>query len=246
MSAYGPAHQYLSLTIVVCCLTSACSTAGAELHEAIASWQARHHLAAVLSTGFLDGSHPIVDVYELGVRLQHMLRRLTALAAGAMVQAPICVMPGVFVGNAVAADSHHLLQYLGVTHVVNAAQVRPAWLHKLSLACSLLQAGRVLSLDVLICRLIYTYSAAAAACVAAPVTPAACKIMCPGQLTVPSTECREALKRKDVNRLDAKATCCFCCISRSFKLRRPQVCSRSTVWPSGMRRRKMCRDTFTK
>lgn len=101
---------------------------GAELSEAIASWQARHHLAAVLSTGFLDGSHPIVDVYELGVRLQHMLRRLTALAAGALVQAPIRVLPGLFLGNAVAADSHHLLQYLGVTHVVNAAQVsRSGW-----------------------------------------------------------------------------------------------------------------------
>lgn len=96
---------------------------GAELAEAIASWQTRHHLAAVLSTGFLDGSHPIVDAYELGVRLQHMLRRLAALAAGAMVQAPTCVLPGLWLGNAVAADSHHLLQYLGVTHVVNAAQV---------------------------------------------------------------------------------------------------------------------------
>lgn len=60
--------------------------AGGELSAAIASWQERHQLAAVLSTGFLDGSHPIVDAYELGVRLQHMLRRLTALAAGALVQ----------------------------------------------------------------------------------------------------------------------------------------------------------------
>lgn len=59
---------------------------GGELSAAIASWQERHQLAAVLSTGFLDGSHPIVDAYELGVRLQHMLRRLTALAAGALVQ----------------------------------------------------------------------------------------------------------------------------------------------------------------
>jgi membrane protein DedA with SNARE-associated domain len=55
-----------------------------------------------------------------------MLRRLTALAAGAMVQAPICVLPGLWLGNAVAADSHHLLQYLAVTHVVNAAQVGKA------------------------------------------------------------------------------------------------------------------------
>lgn len=73
-----------------------------------------------------------MDVYELGVRLQHMLRRLTALAAGAMVQAPTCVLPGLFLGNAVAADSHHLLQYLGVTHVVNAAQVNPDLLYSSS------------------------------------------------------------------------------------------------------------------
>jgi hypothetical protein len=38
------------------------------------------------------------------------------------LQAPITVLPRVFLGNAVAADSHHLLQYLGVTHVLNAAQ----------------------------------------------------------------------------------------------------------------------------
>jgi hypothetical protein len=63
---------------------------GGELSAAIASWQERHQLAAVLSTGFLDGSHPIVDAYELGVRLQHMLRRLTALAAGALVQVCWC------------------------------------------------------------------------------------------------------------------------------------------------------------
>ena len=71
---------------VGCCLPLRLFPAGAELSAAIAAWQQRHQLAAVLSTGFLDGSHPIVDAYELGVRLQHMLRRLTALAAGALVQ----------------------------------------------------------------------------------------------------------------------------------------------------------------
>lgn len=40
----------------------------------------------------------------------------------APLQAPIKVLPRVFLGNAVAADSHHLLQHLGVTHVLNAAQ----------------------------------------------------------------------------------------------------------------------------
>jgi hypothetical protein len=31
------------------------------------AWQARHRLERVLTTGFLDGSHPIVDGYELKV-----------------------------------------------------------------------------------------------------------------------------------------------------------------------------------
>ncbi len=42
--------------------------------------------------------------------------------AGASVQAPTRVLPRLFLGGAVAADSHHLLQHIGVTHVVNAAQ----------------------------------------------------------------------------------------------------------------------------
>lgn len=71
--------------------------AGGDLSGAIASWQQRHQLAAVLSTGFLDGSHPIVDAYELGVRLQHMLRRLTALAAGALVQVRVAQLVQIIV-----------------------------------------------------------------------------------------------------------------------------------------------------
>jgi hypothetical protein len=65
--------------------------AATELVAAIAGWQERHQVAAVLSTGFLDGSHPIVDAYELGTRLQHMLRRLGALSEGALVQVCVCV-----------------------------------------------------------------------------------------------------------------------------------------------------------
>lgn len=71
---------------LICRLLLCLPLAGTELSAAITAWQSRHQQAAVLSTGFLDGSHPIVDAYELGVRLQHMLRRLTALAAGANVQ----------------------------------------------------------------------------------------------------------------------------------------------------------------
>ncbi|KAI8470555.1 MAG: hypothetical protein J3K34DRAFT_509307 [Monoraphidium minutum] len=95
---------------------------GATLAAAIISWQARHHLERVLTTGFLDGSHPLVDGYELSVRLEHMLQRLGALAGAATAEAPVQVMPRLFLGGAVAADSHHLLVHMGVTHILNATE----------------------------------------------------------------------------------------------------------------------------
>ena len=63
-----------------------CVIPGAQLSAAIAGWQARQSLERVLSTGFLDGTHPIVDAYELVVRLDHMLRRLAALQGAANAQ----------------------------------------------------------------------------------------------------------------------------------------------------------------
>jgi hypothetical protein len=62
--------------------------AGATLAAAIAAWQARHSLERGLTTGFLTGSQPLVDGYELAVRLEHMLRRLSALQGAATAEAP--------------------------------------------------------------------------------------------------------------------------------------------------------------
>ncbi len=41
---------------------------GQELRHAVDEWQSKHGVERVLTTGFLDGTHPIVDVYELKVR----------------------------------------------------------------------------------------------------------------------------------------------------------------------------------
>ncbi|GIL52360.1 hypothetical protein Vafri_8251, partial [Volvox africanus] len=100
-------------------------TRGEELKAAVGEWQSRHRLDKVLTTGFLDGTHPIVDTYELKVRLEHMLRRLQVLqeAAGAEKPSGILSAPGpLFLGGAVAADSHHILRHLGVTHIVNSTE----------------------------------------------------------------------------------------------------------------------------
>lgn len=53
-----------------------------------------------------------------------MLRRLSALAGAASAEAPVEIAPRLFLGGAVAADSHHLLWHMGVSHVLNATEVR--------------------------------------------------------------------------------------------------------------------------
>ncbi len=65
------------------------------------------------------------------VRLEHMLRRLQVLQEAAGAEKPCQVLPApeaVFLGGAVAADSHHILRHLGITHIVNATEVgRVPW-----------------------------------------------------------------------------------------------------------------------
>ena len=52
--------------------------AGEELRAAVEEWQAKRSAASGaprLTTGFLDGTHPIVDAYELKVHCQHLHAR---------------------------------------------------------------------------------------------------------------------------------------------------------------------------
>ncbi len=66
MAIASSGHQ---ISLVTLCLSVApCRrTRGEELKAAVGEWQSRHALERVLTTGFLDGTHPIVDTYELKV-----------------------------------------------------------------------------------------------------------------------------------------------------------------------------------
>lgn len=97
--------------------------AGRELRGAVDEWQRkRSSPGPLLTTGFLDGVRPVVDVYELKVRLEHMLQRLRVLAVARASARPLRLLPGLYLGDAVAASSAHTLRHLGVTHVVNATE----------------------------------------------------------------------------------------------------------------------------
>lgn len=66
----------MKLRTLACCdcdtdaATRTCSPRerGVQLREAVDEWTARNGVArGELTTGFLDGTHPLVDVYELKV-----------------------------------------------------------------------------------------------------------------------------------------------------------------------------------
>jgi hypothetical protein len=129
-----------------------------ELLLALESWLAKREtkaqcgeIGAHLTTGFLNPqtARPFVDLYELGLRLRHVLRRLAILTSalsssmpsqlGAVspsplstpsptsptslsLSAPPMALSNVFIGCAVAANSFHVLRSLRISHFLNATE----------------------------------------------------------------------------------------------------------------------------
>lgn len=53
-----------------------------------------------------------------------MLQRLRVLQQATLTGRPCRLMPRLYLSGAVEASSHHLLKHLGITHVLNATEVR--------------------------------------------------------------------------------------------------------------------------
>uniref|UniRef100_A0A7N0SX39 Dual specificity protein phosphatase PHS1 n=1 Tax=Kalanchoe fedtschenkoi TaxID=63787 RepID=A0A7N0SX39_KALFE len=72
------------------------------------------------NSGFFEacGSKNIVDVYELKVRLEHILERISLISDAGNTERPALITGGIFIGGALAARSMHTLQLLGVTHIL--------------------------------------------------------------------------------------------------------------------------------
>ncbi|GAB4860357.1 Very-long-chain (3R)-3-hydroxyacyl-CoA dehydratase [Ancistrocladus abbreviatus] len=72
------------------------------------------------NTGFFEGSdnNSVVDAYELKVRLEHILERISLISDAANTEKPSSITNSVFIGGALAASSVHTLQHLGITHIL--------------------------------------------------------------------------------------------------------------------------------
>ncbi|KAM7475789.1 hypothetical protein LguiB_023032 [Lonicera macranthoides] len=72
------------------------------------------------STGFFEGSDSsyAVDAYELKVRLEHILERISLISDAANTEKPSSISSSLFIGGALAARSVNTLQHFGITHIL--------------------------------------------------------------------------------------------------------------------------------
>ncbi|XP_021673387.2 dual specificity protein phosphatase PHS1 isoform X2 [Hevea brasiliensis] len=72
------------------------------------------------NTGYFEGSdnNCVVDAYELKVRLEHILDRISLISDAANTEKPSSITNSLFIGGALAARSIYTLQHVGITHIV--------------------------------------------------------------------------------------------------------------------------------
>ncbi|KAL5221388.1 hypothetical protein ABZP36_026101 [Zizania latifolia] len=72
------------------------------------------------NTGFFEGTDNsiAVDAYELKVRLEHVLERISLISDAASTERPSQITDYLYIGGALAARSTYTLQHLGITHVL--------------------------------------------------------------------------------------------------------------------------------
>ncbi|KAF9671773.1 hypothetical protein SADUNF_Sadunf12G0083400 [Salix dunnii] len=72
------------------------------------------------NTGYFEGSDSncVVDAYELKVRLEHILERISLISEAANTEKPSLITNTLFIGGTLAARSVYTLQHVGVTHIL--------------------------------------------------------------------------------------------------------------------------------
>ncbi|KAG2239634.1 hypothetical protein Bca52824_091592 [Brassica carinata] len=72
------------------------------------------------NTGFFEGSdnNSCIDAYELKVRLEHILERISLITKAANTEKPSMIQDNLFIGGGLAARSVYTLQHLGITHIL--------------------------------------------------------------------------------------------------------------------------------
>ncbi|KAI3521089.1 hypothetical protein L1887_10548 [Cichorium endivia] len=99
----------------------------AELNKELEQWNELLKNEAVklcqennFTSGFFEGSesNSVVDAYELKLRLEHILERISLISDAGNTEKPSLITNSLFIGGALAARSVYTLQHLGITHIL--------------------------------------------------------------------------------------------------------------------------------
>lgn len=123
---YGDASRGLRLTMKLRDFNKYAKVDG-ELSKEIEQWNDMLRTDVVklcqdnsFNTGFFEGidNSVAVDAYELKVRLEHILERISLISDAASTERPSQITDYLYIGGALAARSTYTLQHLGITHVL--------------------------------------------------------------------------------------------------------------------------------
>ncbi|KAI3785927.1 hypothetical protein L1987_45053 [Smallanthus sonchifolius] len=99
----------------------------AELNKELEQWNELLKNEAVklcqennFNSGFFEGneSNSVVDAYELKLRLEHILERISLISDAGNTEKPSLIASSLFIGGALAARSVYTLQHIGITHIL--------------------------------------------------------------------------------------------------------------------------------
>ncbi|KAJ0680013.1 putative phosphoric monoester hydrolase [Helianthus annuus] len=99
----------------------------AELNKELEQWNELLKNEAVklcqennFNSGFFEGneSNSVVDAYELKLRLEHILERISLISDAGNTEKPSLVTSSLFIGGALAARSVYTLQHIGIRHIL--------------------------------------------------------------------------------------------------------------------------------
>nr|CAD1829830.1 unnamed protein product [Ananas comosus var. bracteatus] len=99
----------------------------AELNKELEQWNEMLRTDVIklcqennFNTGFFEGSDSniAIDAYELKVRLEHILERISMISDAASTERPSQITDNLYIGGALAARSMYTLQHLGITHIL--------------------------------------------------------------------------------------------------------------------------------
>ncbi|KAF5793037.1 putative phosphoric monoester hydrolase [Helianthus annuus] len=99
----------------------------AELNKELEQWNELIKNEAVklcqennFNSGFFESneSNSVVDAYELKLRLEHILERISLISDAGNTEKPTLITSSLFIGGALAARSVYTLQHIGITHIL--------------------------------------------------------------------------------------------------------------------------------